>query len=270
MARAISGARLRLSTLKLMTESRSGSSKRRCASARRRKPICGIVLIEAGVKGAGEAEAHVFGNHAQRRHLALRADDHARNRRWRRRWSRPDRCPERWAEARALCAGADSGLRLERLHRAGRGRGEQVADRPLIVGQDAFDQRAAIARAAGHQHLLVQAGRGGDDVRHLAQTRQQRPPIGDAAPIHLHQLHVRAGAEQLVLQVAPHAVGDGESDDERGHARGDAGDGDGRDDADHGLPPLGFQVPRRDIKLESHGSPVESPRHGHPSGPKPR
>ena len=39
MACPISGARLRLSTLKLMTESRSGSSKRRCASARRMKPI---------------------------------------------------------------------------------------------------------------------------------------------------------------------------------------------------------------------------------------
>ncbi len=67
-----------------------------------------------------------------------------------------------------------------------------------------------------------------------------------------HQIHVRRGAEQPVLQVAPHAVGDGQRDDERGHSGGHSGDRDGGDHAHHGLPPLGLEVPRRHIELESH------------------
>jgi hypothetical protein len=61
--------------LKLMTESRSGSLKRRCASARRMKAICRVVLVEAGVEDAGDAEALVLGREAERGQLALRAGD---------------------------------------------------------------------------------------------------------------------------------------------------------------------------------------------------
>ena len=106
-------------------------------------------------------------------------------------------------------------------------------------------EREAGARAAGDQHLFVDAGRGGGDVGHVAQAFEQRTPVANAVALDAHQLDMRGGAEEPVLQVAPHAVGDGESDDERGNAGGDAGDGDGGDHADDGLPPLGFQVARR-------------------------
>src|SRR5208337_2403761 len=132
-------------------------------------------------------------------------------------------------------------------------RRKQIAHGPLVVRKNTLDQCVTVPRAARHNYLLVQARRGSGHVRHLAQTRQKRPPVRNALPINLHQLHMGARAEQLILQVAPHAVGNGESDDERCHARRHAGDGDGRDDADHRLPPLGFQVPRRHVEFESHG-----------------
>ena len=57
---------------------------------------------------------------------------------------------------------------------------------------------------------------------------------------------------RAILEVAAHAVGDGESDDEGGHSGGDSGDRDGGDHADDGLAPLGFEVSRRHIELKSH------------------
>ena len=87
---------------------------------------------------------------------------------------------------------------------------------------------------------------------HVAQAIEQRTPVANAVGLDAHQLDVRGGAQQPVLQVAAHAVGDGESDDQRGHACGYAGDGDGGDHAHHGLPPLGFQVARRQKKFKSH------------------
>ena len=113
-------------------------------------------------------------------------------------------------------------------------------------------------------------GRSGDDVRHLcagapaaAASREcRRPSTCISCTCALE-------SEQPVLQVAPHAVGDGQRDDERRHARGHAGNGDGRDHADHGLPPLGLQVPRRHIELESHCAYL-CLRAESPSWPRPR
>jgi hypothetical protein len=47
------------------------------------------------------------------------------------------------------------------------------------------------------------------------------------------------------LQVAAHAIGDGEGDDEGGNAGGYSSDGDGCDYTDNGLPPFGSEVARR-------------------------
>jgi hypothetical protein len=57
-------------------------------------------------------------------------------------------------------------------------------------------------------------------------------------------LDVGGVAEQAILQFALHAVGDGQSDDERGHSGGYPGDGDGGDYSDDGLTPLGSEVTR--------------------------
>ena len=99
--------------------------------------------------------------------------------------------------------------------------------------------------------LLIQSGR-------AAVTCGRRRGVrgGDAnrgcRRTHAHELHVGGGTEEPVLHVAPHAVGDGEGDDERGDAGGNAGDGDGGDHADDGLAPLGFQITRGDKELKSH------------------
>jgi hypothetical protein len=54
------------------------------------------------------------------------------------------------------------------------------------------------------------------------------------------------------LQVASHAVGYGQCDDESSYSRGHTGDGDGSYYAHHGLPPFGLQIPRCKKKLKSH------------------
>ena len=54
------------------------------------------------------------------------------------------------------------------------------------------------------------------------------------------------------MQVAAHAVGDGQCDDECGDAGGHSGNGDGGDYADDGLPPFGSEVARRNEEFESH------------------
>ncbi len=122
----------------------------------------------------------------------------------------------------------------------------------LLSWHDAFDKRVASAGSASHHDLLVEFGRGGDDVGQPGQLFYERPPVADTVILHAHQLDVRAGGDETILQVAAHAVGDGESDDKRGNSGGDSGDGDGGDHADDGLPPLGFEVTRRHIELKSH------------------
>jgi hypothetical protein len=50
-----------------------------------------------------------------------------------------------------------------------------------------------------------------------------------------------------------------QGDDELCHARGHADDGDGGDDADHGLTPLGPQNPRRNEELAYYHGAMEGP-----------
>jgi len=82
-------------------------------------------------------------------------------------------------------------------------------------------------------------------VRDFAQFLNHWLPVADAVALDAHQLDVGAVAKQAVLQVALHAVGDGEGDDERGNSGGDPGDGDGGDHADHGLAAFGLEISRR-------------------------
>ncbi len=89
-------------------------------------------------------------------------------------------------------------------------------------------------------------------MRQAAQAVEEGLPVTDAVGLDAHQLHVRGVAQQLVLQVVPHAVGDGQRNDQRRHARGHAGDGDGGDHSHHGLTPLRPEVSRREKEFESH------------------
>ena len=63
---------------------------------------------------------------------------------------------------------------------------------------------------------------------------------------------MRGRAQQTCLQVAPHAVGDGQRENERRHARRDAEHGDAGDQPNDGLPALGTQVAQGDERFKSH------------------
>ena len=201
------------------------------------------------MEGARQAKTHYLGEDAQRGHLSLRADHHH---------GIANGCAD---SLRQVLAQHDGGqlpirrrrrLRFQRAHRARRGCRQKVAHRLFVAGQNAFDQRASIAGSARHQHLLIESRRSRGDVRQAAQPVEQRLPVADAVSLHAHQLHMRARSQQTVLNVAPHAVGNGQRDDQRGHPRGYPGDGDGGHHSDHGLPPLGLQVTRRHKEFESH------------------
>jgi hypothetical protein len=109
------------------------------------------------------------------------------------------------------------------------------ADLALVLRDDAFQDAALRAGAAGDQHLLVDGGSSGDDVRLFFQTREQRLPVADSVALNAQQIDVRGRAQQAVLQVLAKAVVDGQRDDERGHAGRHSDDGDDGDDADDGL-----------------------------------
>ena len=89
--------------------------------------------------------------------------------------------------------------------------------------------------------LLVKTRRSCRNVRNRADLSQHVSPIVDTEAIDRHQLNVRAGADQTVLQISPHTVGDGQSNNERGHTGSHARNRDDGDHADDGLPPLGFR-----------------------------
>ena len=129
---------------------------------------------------------------------------------------------------------------------------QEVGDGALVGWDDAVDERAGALGVARDEDLFVEAGSGGGDVRQSAQAREQRTPVADAVAGDAHQQDVRSGTDEALLQVAAHSVGDGQRNDERGHARSHAYDGDGGDNADHGLSPLGPQIPRRNEEFKSH------------------
>ncbi len=116
---------------------------------------------------------------------------------------------------------------------------EEVADFALVSGDHAFEDGAAGARAAGDEDLLEDCGSGGDDVRLLGETGEERGPVFDAVVGDAEETDVRSGTDEALLQVLTEAVVDGESDDERGDAGGDTKDGDAGDDADEGLSSFG-------------------------------
>ncbi len=60
-------------------------------------------------------------------------------------------------------------------------------------------------------------------MRQMAQPLQQRPPVANAVILHPHQIDIGARAQQPVLQIAPHAIGDGQRDDQRRHPRRNPG-----------------------------------------------
>jgi hypothetical protein len=89
-------------------------------------------------------------------------------------------------------------------------------------------------------------------MRLLGEAVHERGPVLDAVIGDTLQADVRSGTQQALLEVLAKAVGDGHGDYERGHARGDSGDGDASDDADEGLAALGAQVAGRDEEFEAH------------------
>src|SRR5580658_2323110 len=91
---------------------------------------------------------------------------------------------------------------------------EEVANAELVVGEDALDEGTAGAGTAGDEDLAVEAWRGGGDVRLGGEALQERAPIADAVASGVHELYVGEGADEALLEVALHAVGDGARDDE--------------------------------------------------------
>jgi hypothetical protein len=85
-----------------------------------------------------------------------------------------------------------------------------------------------------------------------AEAGELGPPIADAIAGAAHQHNVGGGADKFFLHVAAHSVGDGEGDDERSDAGGNAEYGDGGDDADYRLAALCPEIPRRNEEFKSH------------------
>ena len=207
------------------------------------------------MEDACKVEALILGREAERSELALRAGDEN---------AVADLGADLLGQIPAENDGRISGVGRVAGRRIGRGvkvfgralhhEVEEIADGALVGGDDAFDEREAGARAAGDEYLSVESWRGGGDVRNLFEACEQRRPVLDAVGGNAHQVDVGRGAEQAVLQVAAHAVGDGQREDERGDACGHACDGDAGDNADHGLAALGAQIAGGDEEFEAHGA----------------
>ncbi len=74
------------------------------------------------------------------------------------------------------------------------------------------------------------------------------------------------GADEAVLEIAAHAVGDGERDNERGHARSDAEDRDSRNEADDRLAAASAEIAESDEEFEAHAASMVAAREGDSSG----
>jgi len=90
-------------------------------------------------------------------------------------------------------------------------------------------------------------------VREVAEACQKGLPVANAVAFDAHELDVSGVAKEALLEVAPHAVGDGEGYDERGNACCDSCDGDERDEANDGLATLGAEITQGDEELKTHG-----------------
>jgi hypothetical protein len=129
---------------------------------------------------------------------------------------------------------------------------QKVANFAFVLRNNALDERAARARPARDEHLSIKPRRDGLHMGNRGEPRHQRTPVADAVPGRTHQVDMGCGADEAFLQVAAHAVGNSERDDQRGDSRRDADDGDSRDESDDSLPTAGAQVPGGDKKLKTH------------------
>ncbi len=89
-------------------------------------------------------------------------------------------------------------------------------------------------------------------MRLFGKAVEQRRPILDAVVGYAQKADMRGGPDEALLQVLAKAVVDGESDDERSHARGYSDDRNAGDDADESLAALGAQVAGRDEEFKAH------------------
>ena len=112
---------------------------------------------------------------------------------------------------------------------------EEFADGAFVGGEDAFDEDAAGAGAVGDEDLAVEAGGYGADVWGGGEAGHEGTPVADAVAGRAHEFDVGGGADESLLEVAAHAVGDGKRDDEGGDAGGDTGEGNRGDEADDAL-----------------------------------
>jgi hypothetical protein len=129
---------------------------------------------------------------------------------------------------------------------------EEVAHPELVGGEDAFDEGATGAGAAGDEDLAVEAGGDSDDVGLGGEALHERAPVADAVTGGAHELDVRQGADQALLEVPFHAIGDGEGDDERGDSGGDAEDRDSGDQTDDCLSTSSSEVSGRYEEFKAH------------------
>ena len=147
---------------------------------------------------------------------------------------------------------AAPGLWIERSSAAQGHVGQQIAHAAFLLRNDAFDHRTTGASAARDQDLFVQPRRSRLYVGQLLQPRSQRTPVADAIAGNAHQLHVRCGAQQPVLQIATHAIGNGQGNDQRSHACRHTDNGNHGDHAHDRLAALRSQVAHGDKKFEAH------------------
>jgi hypothetical protein len=143
-------------------------------------------------------------------------------------------------------------LRIKRSSAAQRHVGQQIAHAAFLVRDDALNQHATGPSTARDEDLLVQPGRSRPDVGQLLEPRSQRTPVADAIARNPHQLHVSRGAQQPVLQIATHAIGDGQGNDQGRDTRRHTDDGNHGNYAHDRLAALRPQVAHGDKKFEAH------------------
>jgi hypothetical protein len=131
---------------------------------------------------------------------------------------------------------------------------EEVADVALVGGDHAFDEGPAGTGAAGDEDLSVEAGGDGLDVRDGGEVGHEGTPVADAVAGGAHEVDVGGGADEAVLQIAAHTVGDGQGDDEGGYAGGYSDDGDDGDEADDCLAASGAEIAGGNEEFEAHNA----------------
>ena len=78
---------------------------------------------------------------------------------------------------------------------------EKVADIALLVRVDAFEKRALGAGAARDEHLFVNCGGTGDNMRLFLESGEEILPVPDAVVLQAQKVDVRHGAQQAGLAV---------------------------------------------------------------------